>query len=223
MAFLLTHCYIAKEVLKKLKKRSLVSNHNNIDDYYFGAIAPDIRYVNNSPREFTHNPKGNDSVLEYLKNSDYSKAFLAGYETHLITDKVWSNSAGWIDKSIYEFYKVNPEDAGKKFSLYFAVDRYFKSKADWYNRYEFSGNVFRSDEFDFIRFLGFNEQDILIYKSLSSIYLREPGLDVFDFLRILNMDDLFLKEFEKSLDFSFLNTFEKIAINKTIELFEEIF
>jgi len=47
MAGLLTHEWIANLVLKKLSKRDFISKDENIDDYFFGAIAPDIRYINN--------------------------------------------------------------------------------------------------------------------------------------------------------------------------------
>jgi len=57
MAGLLTHEWMANLVLTKLSKRDFVSKHENIDDYFFGAIAPDIGYINNTPRETTHKPK----------------------------------------------------------------------------------------------------------------------------------------------------------------------
>ena len=57
MAGLFAHELIAKLVLKKVSKRDFISRYENVDDYFFGAIAPDIRYINNSSREITHEPK----------------------------------------------------------------------------------------------------------------------------------------------------------------------
>ena len=75
MAGLLTHEWIAHLVLRKLSKRDFISEHENIDDYFFGAIVPDIRYINNSPREITHKPKGEKSIFEAMKVTDQNEGF----------------------------------------------------------------------------------------------------------------------------------------------------
>src|SRR3989344_4324645 len=146
MAFLFTHEWIANLVLKKFKKKKWISNYNNIDDYFFGAIAPDIRYITNSDRSLTHLVNNNDSILDEFKNKkNYSKAFLAGYETHLITDDAWSNQKNWIKESIYEFYKINPDDLKQKFTLYFLVDDYFQGEANWLFPLNCSANIIRAN------------------------------------------------------------------------------
>ena len=94
MAGLFTHVWIANLVLKELSKRDFISRSENIDDYFFGAAAPDIRYINNSPREITHKPKGENSIFEALKVSSTSMPFMVGYETHLIVDGTWANDNG---------------------------------------------------------------------------------------------------------------------------------
>ncbi|MCR4335421.1 MAG: hypothetical protein NUV57_02685 [archaeon] len=100
MAGIFTHEWIAHLVLKKLSVKKFISKHENIDDYFFGAIAPDIRYINNSPREITHEPKGEHSLFEALKISSLSIPFIAGYETHLVVDATWANDDNSMGKSI---------------------------------------------------------------------------------------------------------------------------
>src|SRR3989344_7229653 len=118
MAGLLTHEWIAHLVLKKLSKRGFISKYENIDDYFFGAAAPDIRYINNSPREITHKPKGENSIFEALKVSSTSMPFMAGYETHLIVDSTWANDNNTMGKSIYDNYGLNANIPAQKYALF---------------------------------------------------------------------------------------------------------
>lgn len=85
MAGLFTHELIAYLVLRKLSRRKLISKYENIDEYFFGAVAPDIRYINNSSRNTTHKPKGKNSIFKAFETR-MPLAFMAGYETHLIVD-----------------------------------------------------------------------------------------------------------------------------------------
>jgi len=43
MAFFFTHCWMAKLALQRVngKLRKFIRKPENIDDYYFGCIAPD--------------------------------------------------------------------------------------------------------------------------------------------------------------------------------------
>jgi hypothetical protein len=225
MAFMFTHCYIAGEVLKKIKKKNLFSDFNNIDDYYFGAIAPDIRYVNNSKRNITHIPFGKERVLDNSRFGKYSKAFLAGYETHLIVDNVWANDKNWLDKSIYEFYNVNPNNTLQKFLLYGVVDDYFQGKSNWFSQLTFMGNVFRSDNFNLLNDLGFDVGGITLYKTGAATYLREPGIDtinIFSFIT-LNLEEKIIGEMldRKNQLTSFLKDFKKVSIEKCVGHLEE--
>src|SRR3989344_2632336 len=104
MAGWLTHEWIANLVLRKLSKKNFISKYENIDDYFFGAIAPDIRYINNSSREVTHRPNGESSIFEAMKVSSLSMPSMAGFETHLIIDDTWSNDNNAMDQSIYDYY-----------------------------------------------------------------------------------------------------------------------
>src|SRR3989344_8882497 len=107
MAGLFAHAWIANLVLQKLSKRGFISKPENIDDYFFGSVAPDIRYISGSGRDVTHRPKGENSIFEALKVSSVSMPFMAGYETHLVVDGMWANDNNSMDKSIYEYYGIN--------------------------------------------------------------------------------------------------------------------
>lgn len=131
MAGLFVHVWIANLVLQKLSKKGFISSPENIDDYFFGSVAPDIRYISGSARDVTHRPKGEKSIFEALKVSSVSMPFMAGYETHLVVDGTWSNENKSLAKSIYEYYGVNVNDPIQKFSLYLAVDDYFQGEAEW--------------------------------------------------------------------------------------------
>ncbi|MFH1240325.1 MAG: zinc dependent phospholipase C family protein [Candidatus Diapherotrites archaeon] len=225
MAFLFTHEWMAKLILSRLKKKSIISNYDNIDDYFFGAIAPDIRYINSTDRNITHEVEGKQSIFEISNADKYSKAFLAGFETHLIVDDVWSNDKNWSDKSIYEFYNVDANNIAQKFALYLLIDDYFQGEADWFFAFESAGNIFRSNDTCLLVDLGFNHTDILLYKSMAAIYLREPGIDTFKIINFIpgNLDEIFMKTIleQKSTLTSYLKEFKKISIDKCLESLEK--
>lgn len=225
VAFLFTHEWIAKLVLSKLKKRALISNYDHIDDYFFGAIAPDIRYINNSSRELTHEIEGKHSVFETSNKDKYPRAFLAGFETHLIVDDAWSNSEKWMNESIYEFYNVNVNNLAQKFALYFLVDDYFQSEANWFFPFECAGNILRSNDVQLLADIGFTYNDILLYKSLAAVYLREPGIDTLNIFNFApsNLDEILIRTIleQKSTLTDFLKEFKKISIEKCLESLEK--
>lgn len=215
MAFLFTHEWIAKLALQKIKKKKFISNYSNIDDYFFGAIAPDIRYVNNSLQNVTHRP-----VAENKKSS-----FAAGFETHLIVDDAWSNKTGWVDKSLYEFYGVNVNDPKQKFALYFLVDDYFQSEASWLFPLECAGYILRANEYGDLLKLGFSNNEVILYKSLAAVYLREPGIDTFNALNFVpsKLDEMLIRRVleEKKVLTSILKEFKKVSIEKCTAYLDE--
>jgi hypothetical protein len=224
MAFVFAHGFIAKNVLLKISKKKLISDYADIDDYFFGSVAPDIRYIGNASREVTHNPFGKDRVMNNSKFAKYSKAFLAGYETHLIVDDVWSNAKNWLDDSIYDFYGADANNLLQKFLLYGIVDDYFQGESNWPLMLELAGNIFRANDFQLLTDLGFSYNSVLLYRALSAGYLREPGIDtlnVFNFVPS-NFEESVLKKFadKKSGLTSFLKDFKKISIEKCMESLE---
>ncbi len=224
MAGLLTHEWIANLALKKLSKRNFISKHENIDDYFFGAIAPDIRYINNTPREITHKPKGEKSIFEALKVSSNSMPFIAGFETHLIVDSVWANDNQAMGKSIYENYGINVNNSIEKYALYLLVDDYFQGEADWVFQFQCAGNVLRANDTKILLDLGFSKADIDKYQIIAAGYLREPGIDTFNVFNLSpnNFDETLIGKIvdQKPSLTSFLKEFKKVSIEKCVESME---
>ncbi|MFH1696459.1 MAG: hypothetical protein ABH854_00950 [Candidatus Diapherotrites archaeon] len=225
MAGLFAHELIAKLVLKKVSKRAFISRYENVDDYFFGAIAPDIRYINNSPREITHRSKGKNSIFESLEKSSTSMPFMAGYETHLIVDNTWSNDNKTMEKSIYEHYGLDAGNPLHKFSLYLLADDYFQGESGWFFQFESAGNVLRANDVSVLQNLGFSLNNILRYKSAAAFYLREPGIDTFNIFNLLpnNFDETIIRKIsdqisdQKTSLTSFLKDFKKISIENCVE------
>lgn len=170
LAGLFTHCLVANQVLEELPKsyRNYFSKPENIDDYYFGSIAPDIRYTDLSlKRNVTHEPFGVNSGFEAFKASS---AFVAGYECHLKTDDAWDGEGG-----IAEFFSIDVNKIEQKLALYYFVDAYFKEKNSWFLPMMFSGNILRANDFYFLEKLGFRKEQINSYKSAALIYLNAPS------------------------------------------------
>jgi len=219
-----THCYVAEEVLNKIKKKNIISDFNNIDDYYFGAIAPDIRYMNNSDRDITHIPFEQKSVLNGQKFARYSNSFIAGYETHLIVDGVWSGSDSSSGESIYNIFGVDVNNFVQKFTLYFLIDDYFQNKSNWFFQLGAVSNIIRSDKNNLLYDLGFNLFDVGKYKSLALFYFREPGLDTFNIFNFAptKLDENLISNIlsQKPKLNSFLRKFVKESVEKCKESFE---
>ncbi|MDP2666684.1 MAG: hypothetical protein Q8P05_04260 [Candidatus Diapherotrites archaeon] len=225
MAGFLTHEWIAYLVLQKLKRKQIISQSENIDDYFFGAVAPDIRYSANIAREITHKPGGEESIFEMLKMSVPSFPFVAGYETHLITDIAWSNDKNWLKESIYEHYSMNANNTIQKITLYGLVDDYFQAKADWLFPYTCAGYVFRANDFEILKRIRISEKEILAYKSILIPYLREPGIDSIINLGFFpdNRDETLVAQFldDHTSITKYLQKFEKTAVEKCVESLEK--
>lgn len=225
MAGLLTHEWIANLVLKKLSKRDFISRFENIDDYFFGAIGPDIRYINNSPREKTHNPKGRKSVFEAMKTSEASLPFMVGFETHLIVDSIWANDNHARGKSIYENYGFSANNSIQKYALYLLVDDYFQGEADWFFQFQSAGNILRANDAAVLTNLGYSGEDILKYKAAAAMYLREPGIDTFNVFNLLpnNFDETLMRKIagQKSALTSHLEEFREKSVEKCVKALEK--
>ncbi len=224
MAGWLTHEWIANLVLKKLNVKKFISQSENIDDFYFGAIAPDIRYVASSPRSQTHKPFGKDTLIDALKTSSASMPFVAGYDIHLITDVAWANEKSWLNESIYEHYQVNPNNPIQKFTLYGLIDDYFQAEADWFFPLSCAGNIIRSDDKRILNQLGFDEKSILSYKAIMAGYLREPGVDTLNILNFIpnKIDEVIVRSFldTNTQSTRFIQEFKKVAVEKSITILE---
>ena len=165
MAGWFTHLLVAFRALEKLpkSKRALLSDFTHFDDYLFGSVAPDVRYVSNVNASITHRPFGKKSAFKAFNSMT---PFVAGYEMHLITDKLWADMASSL--------KVDVNKNEQKFALYFGVDRYFQLKSDWFLPIVFSGNVIRADDVSPLESLKFNPKQVFQFKSAVSAYLLLP-------------------------------------------------
>ena len=75
-----SHIVIANELIQFIKPE-------NEDDYYWGAVAPDVRYlVQNMPRKHTHFSA--EKILNLMIKYPEQKDFLQGYLVHCVTDKI---------------------------------------------------------------------------------------------------------------------------------------
>ncbi len=222
MACLFTHAWIAHLVLQKLSKKDFISKSENIDDYFFGSVAPDIRYMSNSSRNITHQPHGEKSIFEALKVSSFSAPFMAGYETHLVTDSVWSDDDGLLGESIYEHFNIDANNPIQKYSLYFLVDDYFQGEAGSLFGWTAASNILRANDISFLVGLGFSKKTIDQYKVLASSYLREPGIDTLSFVPT-SLEESALKAIADHLPpiSSFLKEFKKIAIEQSLATLEK--
>lgn len=165
MAGWFAHLLVAQRVLEKLpqSKRSFLSGFSQLDDYLFGSIAPDIRYVSKVDASLTHKPFGKESAFAAFNTKT---PFVAGYETHLIADDKWAD--------IVKFFKVDTTKEEQKFALYFGIDRYLQLKSGWLSPIAFSGNIARADNVYELESLGFNQAQISAFKSIVSSYLLLP-------------------------------------------------
>lgn len=128
------HLSVAHEAAKKIKSPVVA---NNLSSYLLGSTLPDIHLITDGRREMTHffslskNPPYNSiesffqAHPELAKNNhldDSSKASLAGYLSHLITDEVWITD-------IYRPY-FGPESSLSKDPMANILDRAFQYELD---------------------------------------------------------------------------------------------
>lgn len=132
------HLSVANEAAKKISNPII---GNNISSYLLGSTLPDIHLITDGRREMTHffslgkNPPF-DSIRslfqhhpELVKNShmdDSSKASLAGYLSHLITDEIWITD-------IYRPY-FGPDSTLKSNPMANILDRAFQYDLDCQER-----------------------------------------------------------------------------------------
>jgi hypothetical protein len=72
-----SHLYIAAQLEKDLQP-------TNLAEYYWGAIAPDVRYVARVHREQTHLPP--EQIAAFFEKYPHLESFIQGYLVHRFTD-----------------------------------------------------------------------------------------------------------------------------------------
>lgn len=73
-----SHIIIASDIVASIKP-------DNLHDYYWGAVIPDIRYLTGSQREKTH--LGLNQLVEFSHRYPQCDDFLAGYMVHCLADE----------------------------------------------------------------------------------------------------------------------------------------
>jgi hypothetical protein len=58
----------------------------NLEEYYLGAVIPDVRYYSNLPREQTH--IGPEEIISFAAKHPELKSFVLGYLVHYEADEV---------------------------------------------------------------------------------------------------------------------------------------
>ena len=59
---------------------------DTVQDYYWSAVAPDIRYVADLPRQQTHIPS--ERMVEFFSQYPDLQSFLQGYLVHCLSDEI---------------------------------------------------------------------------------------------------------------------------------------
>ncbi len=75
-----SHIVVASKLVPVVKPE-------NLKEYYWGAIAPDIRYLAAVQREQTHIPP--QKVVEFISRYPNLKPFLQGYLVHCLSDEIY--------------------------------------------------------------------------------------------------------------------------------------
>lgn len=96
------HIYLANQVAEQLDRSSV---YDHLGSYFLGSTTPDIRAMTGWPREQTHfaplsvEEVGTGARTMFRMHPELSqditpatKAFLAGYVSHLAADEVWITS-----------------------------------------------------------------------------------------------------------------------------------
>ena len=67
-------------------KLEAIVNPENLQEYYWGAIAPDIRYLSAMQRQQTH--ISSQKIIEFISEYPHLKSFLQGYWVHCLSDEI---------------------------------------------------------------------------------------------------------------------------------------
>lgn len=67
-------------------KLETLVNPENTQEYYWGTIAPDIRYLSGMQRQQTHIPS--ERIIGFISQYPHLKSFLQGYLVHCLCDEI---------------------------------------------------------------------------------------------------------------------------------------
>lgn len=115
-----THIVLAKQAAALLQPQ-------DPDAYYWGAIAPDVRYLANTRRSQTHISQA--ELQLFLKRYPQQRSFLLGYMVHCLLDEIdlgqvigarfpWNLAKGRFSPQqmavLVEFYFMRSKDAARE-------------------------------------------------------------------------------------------------------------
>lgn len=108
-----THIILAQQLIETL-------HPENLTDYFWGAIAPDIRYVARIPRETTHKNKA--QLQELFQKYPHQKSFIQGYQVHCLLDYVDLTDVAYQYVPLRWLKKVAPKLAlHRQITLFFEL------------------------------------------------------------------------------------------------------
>jgi len=111
-----SHLVLAKIFLEKNYLDGLKEDLD-LNNFYFGAVSPDMGYFSGVERKITHFYE--DNPEDFFENSIISKnSFLKGYLYHLDIDNIWK----------YEIRLKNGINTEENSKIYKYFDEFLKSK-----------------------------------------------------------------------------------------------
>ena len=178
MAGWFTHLLIADAVAEKMgAKPAFLAEEPSLNDFIFGSIAPDVRYMAAVEKKETHVPNGDRNAFRVFKSNP---AFAAGYQIHLIADQNWGE--------VVDFFGLKNSSRADTFGLNFGVDRFFQENSDPSLSSKFYKCIANSNAVPELKPLGFNFVEIAAFKLLVSTYISSHDLEnVLPFLKKLNI------------------------------------
>ena len=151
-----SHIFVASELETYI-------NPDDSQEYFWGAIAPDIRYlVDGMRRSQTH--ISSEMILEYIGQYPQLKSFLQGYLVHCITDEI---DLPQIIQQKFPFYLLKKELSTQQCSVIlelFNIEREKPIRKSLSGRYN-----------PILNELGISEKQVAIFAQEINQYITSPS------------------------------------------------
>ena len=173
-----SHLAIARQLEKEIKPAVRV-------DYFWGAVAPDIRYVAGRRRHTTHIRP--ERILKFFSKFPHLDSFIRGYLIHCLTDDVD------LDSLVEQRVLLQP-------IMYGVSGRFFPVLIEAFYlermpvKIEFSGTPN-----EMLRELGIEDRHSEAFAGIIRPFASAPSLDSgFEFLRVLRKGDARVERYIRS-------------------------
>ena len=173
-----SHLAIARQLEKEIKPAVPV-------DYYWGAVAPDIRYIAGRRRHTTHIRP--ERILRFFSKYPYLDSFIRGYLVHCLADDV-------------DLYSLVEQRVLLQPILYGASGRFVPLLIEAFYlermpvKIEFSGTPN-----EMLRELGIEDRHSDTFAGIIRPFASAPSLDSgFEFLRVLRKGDARVERYIRS-------------------------